>query len=110
MGVDEVTVLLCGLSQTYLGTSMPSGGDHIINARRQAKVDLSAEEGLDDLTSALAAVSRHPRIFGSVFPRGRCSRCFVLFFVMVAFRRSFGEAQCASDQGQVNPPGPALLL
>ncbi|NHB76682.1 hypothetical protein G8O29_07990 [Rhodobacter sp. M37P] len=27
-----MTVLLCGSSQTHLGTSMPSGGGHIIRA------------------------------------------------------------------------------
>lgn len=29
---DDVTVLLCGSSQTHLGTLMPSGGGHIIRA------------------------------------------------------------------------------
>lgn len=33
LGVDDVTVLLCGSLQTHLGTLMPSGGGHIINAR-----------------------------------------------------------------------------
>jgi hypothetical protein len=28
-----MTVLLCGSSQTHLGTKMPSGGGHIINAQ-----------------------------------------------------------------------------
>jgi hypothetical protein len=30
-----MTVLLCGSSQTHLGTEMPSGGGHIIKAKIQ---------------------------------------------------------------------------
>jgi hypothetical protein len=30
--IFDMTALLCGLSQTHLGTPMPSGGGHIINA------------------------------------------------------------------------------
>jgi hypothetical protein len=30
--ISDMTALLCGSSQTHLGTSMPSGGGHIINA------------------------------------------------------------------------------
>ena len=33
-GVDDVTAPLCGSSQTHLGTSVPSGGGHIINAHQ----------------------------------------------------------------------------
>lgn len=34
-GFDDVTAPLCGSSQTHLGTLMPSGGGHIINAPHQ---------------------------------------------------------------------------
>jgi hypothetical protein len=30
--ISDMTVLLCGSSQTHLGTEMPSGGGHIIRA------------------------------------------------------------------------------
>ena len=30
--ISDMTVLLCGSSQTHLGTPMPSGGGHIIRA------------------------------------------------------------------------------
>ncbi|WP_157971109.1 hypothetical protein [Pseudogemmobacter bohemicus] len=38
-----MTALLCGSSQTHLGTQMPSGGGHIINAKR-ARFPTCAEE------------------------------------------------------------------
>jgi len=33
--ISDMTVLLCGSSQTHLGTEMPSGGGHIIRAPKK---------------------------------------------------------------------------
>jgi hypothetical protein len=50
MGFDDVTVLLCGSSQTHLGTEMPSGGGHIIKAAvRQSERNSFGKRGLLDL-------------------------------------------------------------
>lgn len=35
--ISDMTVLLCGSSQTHLGTPMPSGGGHIINASQKPR-------------------------------------------------------------------------
>jgi len=40
MGVDDVTAPLCGSLQAHLGTEMPSGGGHIINAQSKQAIFL----------------------------------------------------------------------
>lgn len=39
MIISDMTVLLCGSLQTQLGTKMPSGGGHIINAIKRSHYD-----------------------------------------------------------------------
>ncbi len=50
--ISDMNVLLCGSSQNYLGTQMPSGGFHIINVAPVLTV-----RGLPRPTTAVSATA-----------------------------------------------------